>query len=183
MTLPLGAPREAREHITRESLDNGPRHLPVRPRSTGRYLCIQLSRGTCIPQNVTHVFMYLCYFMSMYCATCMSMYCAPSPWVWGNHNWRPSCRRPNKRVGLKGQLAPHCVPWLKYYIMAYKRLFTSLGSKTLNTFSLSLGNHNLRPSCSLLGHFTPPYVPSGLTHLHSSESAVSMMAINWDQVN
>ena len=56
--------------------------------------------------------------------------------------------RSNKRVGLKGQLAPHCVPWLKNYIMAYKRLSTSLGSKTLNTSSLGLGgNHHLRPSC------------------------------------
>ena len=51
-------------------------------------------------------------------------------------------------VGLKGQLAPHCVPWLKNSIMAYK-LSTSLGSKTLNnTSSLgSGGNQNLRPSC------------------------------------
>ena len=49
-------------------------------------------------------------------------------------------RRSNKRVGLKGQLAPHCVPWLKNSIMAYKRLSTSLGSKTLNnTSSLGLG--------------------------------------------
>ena len=60
-----------------------------------------------------------------------------------------SRRRSNKRVGLKGQLAPHCVPWLKNYIMAYKRLSTSLGSKTLNNTSfLGLGgNQNLRPSC------------------------------------
>ena len=43
-----------------------------------------------------------------------------------------SRRRSNKRVGLKGQLAPYCVPWLKNSIMAYKRLSTSLGSKTLN---------------------------------------------------
>ena len=51
-----------------------------------------------------------------------------------------SRRRSNKRVGLKGQLAPHCVPWLKNSIMAYKRLSTSLGSKTLNnTSSLGLG--------------------------------------------
>ena len=51
-----------------------------------------------------------------------------------------SRRRSNKRVGLKGQLAPHCVPGLKNYIMAYKRLSTSLGSKTLNnTSSLGLG--------------------------------------------
>ena len=43
-------------------------------------------------------------------------------------------------VGLKGQLSPHCVPWLKNSIMAYKRLSTSLGSKTLNnTSSLGLG--------------------------------------------
>ena len=41
-------------------------------------------------------------------------------------------------VRLKGQVAPHCVPWFKNYIMAYKRLCTSLGSKTLNT-SLGLG--------------------------------------------
>ena len=60
-----------------------------------------------------------------------------------------SRRRSNKRVGLKGQLAPHCVPRLKNSIMAYKRLSTSLGSKTLNnTSSLGLGgNQNLRPSC------------------------------------
>ena len=53
----------------------------------------------------------------------------------------PASRRgSNKRVGLKGQLAPHCVPWLKNSIMAYKRLSTSLGSKTLNnTSSLGLG--------------------------------------------
>ena len=51
-----------------------------------------------------------------------------------------SRRRSNKRVGLKGQLAPYCVPWLKNSIMAYKRLSTSLGSKTLNnTSSLGLG--------------------------------------------
>ena len=51
-----------------------------------------------------------------------------------------SRRRSNKMVGLKGQLAPHCVPWLKNSIMAYKRLSTSLGSKTLNnTSSLILG--------------------------------------------
>ena len=51
-----------------------------------------------------------------------------------------SRRRSNKRVGLKGQLAPHCVPWLKNSIVAYKRLSTSLGSKTLNnTSSLGLG--------------------------------------------
>ena len=50
-----------------------------------------------------------------------------------------SRRRSSKRMGLKGQLAPHCVPWLKNSIMAYKRLSTSLGSKTLNTSSLGLG--------------------------------------------
>ena len=44
-----------------------------------------------------------------------------------------SRRRSNKRVGLKGQLAPHCVPWLKNSIMAYKRLSTSLGSKSWTT--------------------------------------------------
>ena len=48
-----------------------------------------------------------------------------------------SRRRSNKRVGLKGQLAPHCVLWLKNSIMAYKRLSTSLGSKTLNNTSSS----------------------------------------------
>ena len=59
-----------------------------------------------------------------------------------------SRRRSCKRVGLKGRLAPHCVPWLKNSIMAYKRLSTSLGSKTLNNTSLGLGgNQNLRPSC------------------------------------
>ena len=47
-----------------------------------------------------------------------------------------SRRRSNKRVGLKRQLAPHCVPWLNS-IMAYKRLSTSLGSKTLNNTSSS----------------------------------------------
>ena len=59
-----------------------------------------------------------------------------------NRNTDPICRAPpkgakvysasrrrcNKRVGLKGQLAPHCVPWLKKSIMAYKRLSTSLVS-------------------------------------------------------
>ena len=48
-----------------------------------------------------------------------------------------SRRRSNKRVGLKRQLAPHCVPGLKNSIMAYKRLSTSLGSKTLNNTSSS----------------------------------------------
>ena len=142
---------DAREHITRESLDNGPRHLPLRPRSTGWYICIQLSRGTCIPQNVTHVFMYLCYFMSMYCATLcpcivqlyVHILCNLLSTPKGAKVYPASRRRSNKRVGLKGQLAPHCVPWLKY-IMAYKRLFTSLGSKTLNTFSLGLGNHKFK---------------------------------------
>ena len=47
--------------------------------------------------------------------------------------------RSGKRVRLKGQLDPHCVPWLQNSIMAYKRLSTSLGSKTLNTSSLGLG--------------------------------------------
>ena len=58
----------------------------------------------------------------------------------GANVYPASRRRSNKRVGLKGQLAPHCVPWLKNAIMAYKRLSTSLGSKTLNnTSSLGLG--------------------------------------------
>ena len=46
---------EAREHITWESLDNRPRHIPMWPRGTGRILMIMYSRGTCIPWNVTHV--------------------------------------------------------------------------------------------------------------------------------
>ena len=60
-----------------------------------------------------------------------------------------SSRRSNKRVGLKGQLAPHCVPWLKKYIMAYKRLSTSFRFKNVEQHLLlgSGGNQNLRPCC------------------------------------
>ena len=45
-------------------------------------------------------------------------------------------------------------------------------------------NSRSRAFCGIFGwiskqmHFTPPQVPSGLTHLHFSESAVAMMAIN-----
>ena len=76
----------------------------------------QISISACIGQ-----------YFSVYC----SIFCAKV--------YPASRRRSNKRVGLKGQLAPHCVPWLKNYILAYKRLSTSLGSKTLNNASLGLG--------------------------------------------
>ena len=79
-----------------------------------------------------------------------------------------SRRRSNKRVGLKGQLAPYYVPWLKNYIMAYKRLSTSLGSKTLNNTSFGLGrNQNLRPSCRRppTRTFHTPVGTLSLTHL------------------
>ena len=55
MTFLVGARREAREHITRESLDNRLRHISLWPRGTGRILMIKYSRGTCIPWNVTSV--------------------------------------------------------------------------------------------------------------------------------
>ena len=54
--LPVGARWEAREHITREFLDNRLRHIPMWPGGTGRILMIKYSRGTCIPWNVTGVF-------------------------------------------------------------------------------------------------------------------------------
>ena len=96
--------------------------------------------------------------------------------------------RYNKRVGLKGQLAPHCVPWLKNSILAYKRLSTSLGSKTLNnTSSLGLGggDQNLRPSCR-----RPPtrtfHTPVGTLGL-DAPALVGVRCPNdgnkWDEVN
>ena len=92
----------------------------------------------------------LCNFMSMYCATLCAYIVEPYVHVLcnllstpkGSKVYPASRRRSNKhdkRVGLKGQLGPHCVPWLKNYILAYKRLSTSLGSETLNTSSLGLG--------------------------------------------
>ena len=53
---------------------------------------------------------------------------------------------------------------LKNLIMVTSVLSTSLGSKTLNTSCLGLGDHNLRPGCRwrLLGHFTPTLGTLGL---------------------
>ena len=79
------------------------------------------------------------------------------------------------------------MPWLKNYIMAYRRLSTHFGSKTFTPPPWVWGNHNLRPGCrrGLLGHFTPP-LGSTLTAWRTCtfpESTVPKMAINWGEVN
>ena len=67
------------------------------------------------------------------------------------------------------------MPWLKNYIMAYKRPSTSLGSKTLNnTSSLGYGgNQNLRPSCrrppTRTFHPPPPPPPVGTLRLDAPD--------------
>ena len=172
------------------------------------YWCVSV-RNLCIDVFLWGICVLMCFCEeSVYWCVSVRNLCI-DVFLWGIFSppkgaklYPASRRRSSKRVGLKGQLAPHHVPWLKNYIMAFKRLSTSLGSKTLNT-SLGLGgNHNLRPGCRrlpartfhtpagtlrldapalfwggrLLGHFTHPQVPSGLTHLHFSESAVPMMA-------
>ena len=100
----------------------------------------------------------------------------------------------NRGTKVKGQLAPRCCAldaMIKNYIMVYRRLYTHLGSKNLNTLGLGGGDHNLRPNCrrSLLGHFTPPPCTLRLDTPAlppppppPPESAVPMMAINWNQV-
>ena len=128
-------PTEAQKHRAIFMYTAFPRDLYSAECHTCIYVCVLL---------FVHV---LCNFMSMYCATLcpcivqlyVHILCNLLSTPKGAKVYPASRRRCNKRVWLKGQLAPHCVPWLKYYIMAYKRLFTSLGSKTLNTFSLGLG--------------------------------------------
>ena len=90
--------------------------------------------------------------------------------------------------GHKGQslLDPRCRALdAMISVMVYRRLSTSLGSKTFNTSSLGFGNHNLIPGCRrrLLGHFTPPLGTLRLDAPALFRVAVPMMAINWDQVN
>ena len=83
-----------------------------------------------------------------------------------------SRRRSNKRVGLKGQLAPHCVPWFKNYIMSYKRLSTSLGSK------LWTPPPCVWAACQDISHRRR--YPQAWRTCICRESAVPMMAIHCD---
>ena len=60
-----------------------------------------------------------------------------------------SRRRSNKRVELKGQLAPHCVPWLKKIYHGILKAVHQFRFKNVEQPLLlgSGGNQNLRPSC------------------------------------
>ena len=59
-----------------------------------------------------------------------------------------SRRRSNKRVGLKRQLTPHCVPWLKKIYHGIQKAVHQFRFKNVEQHLLlgSGGNQNLRPS-------------------------------------
>ena len=113
------------------------------------YWCVSV-RNLCIDVFLWGICVLMCFCEeSVYWCVSVRNLCI-DVFLWGIFSppkgaklYPASRRRSSKRVGLKGQLAPHHVPWLKNYIMAYKRLSTSLGSKTLNT-SLGLGGTTIK---------------------------------------